>query len=430
MISHDRRFLESLSTATVWLNLGETRRLDQGFGGFEDWRDAHLERVETERHKLDRKIAREEEWIKYGVTARRKRNQGRLRALQDLRRARREQRRAQGGVNLTVASADISGKLVIEATAVTKSYGDTCLVRGFSTRILRGDRVGIVGPNGAGKTTLMRLLTGRLPPDSGAIRLGANLETIVIDQKRDALDPAASLVDTLTGGSGDTVFPGGKPKHVMSYLKDFLFQPEQARTPVGRLSGGERGRLMLALAFLKSSNLLVLDEPTNDFDIETLDLLQETLADYPGTVLLISHDRDFLDRIVTSMIASEGDGTWTEYAGGYSDMLVQRGGKDATPTPAPKTAKPAKPVPSSPAPKRKLSFKEKHALETLPKRIADLETAVARLQKTLADPSLYARDRAAFETASAQLTEAQTALSACEDEWLSLEMLREALDAG
>jgi ATP-binding cassette subfamily F protein uup len=430
MISHDRRFLGSLSTATIWLSFGETRRLDRGFAAFEDWRDELLERAESERHKLDRKIVREEEWIKYGVTARRKRNQGRLRALQELRRTRREQRKTQGSVNFTLASADMSGKLVIEASDVAKSLGDTCLVRSFSTRILRGDRVGIVGPNGVGKTTLMRLLTGRLAPDSGSIRLGANLETIVIDQKRDALDPATSLIDTLTGGRGDTVFPGGKPKHVMSYLKDFLFLPEQARTPVGKLSGGERGRLMLALAFLKSSNLLVLDEPTNDFDIETLDLLQETLADYPGTVLLISHDRDFLDRIVTSVIASDGDGKWTEYAGGYSDMLIQHGGKTAMPKSAPRPAKPAKPAPSSPTPKRKLSFKEKRALETLPKKMADLEATIAQLQKTLADPGLYGRDRPAFETGSTQLTEAQTALSACEDEWLSLEMLREDLDAG
>jgi len=431
MISHDRRFLENLSRATIWLSFGETRRLERGFHAFEEWRDDIMERAENERHKLDRKIVREEHWIKYGVTARRKRNQGRLRALAELRQTRREMRKTQGTINLTVGAADVSGKLVIEAKEISKTLGDAAVVKDFSTRILRGDRIGIIGPNGAGKTTLMRMLTGQLAPDSGTVRLGANLETIVIDQKRDALDPNETLLDTLTGGRGDTVFPGGQPKHVMSYLKDFLFAPEQARTPIGRLSGGERGRLMLAKAFLKTSNLLVLDEPTNDFDIETLDLLQEVLADYAGTVLLISHDRDFLDRVVTSVIASEGKGDWMEYAGGYSDMQAQR--KDA----APKAEKPAKLSTSAPKqssakaalPKRKLSFKEKHALETLPKRMADLEAKIANLQKTLQDPNLYARDRAGFERASAELTKAETALSRLEDEWLELELLREELGA-
>jgi ABC transport system ATP-binding/permease protein len=433
MISHDRRFLENLSGATVWLAFGQTHRLEQGFGAFEEWRDDFLERAEQDRHKLDRKIAREEEWIKYGVTARRKRNQGRLRALQALRQARRDQKKAPGSVALTVGAAEVSGKLVIEATGISKALGGRTVVREFSARILRGDRVGIIGPNGAGKTTLMRMLTGALAPESGAVRLGANLETIVIDQKRDALDPDESLIDTLTGGRGDTVFPGGKPKHVMSYLKDFLFLPEQARTPVGRLSGGERGRLMLATAFLKSSNLLVLDEPTNDFDIETLDLLQEVLADYAGTVLLISHDRDFLDRVVTSVIAFEGDGRWIDYAGGYSDMLAQRGGAPARPAKPVRPGKQAKAAvtgATGPSAKRKLSFKEKHALETLPKRLAGLEEKIAGLQKELADPGLYSRDRTRFETASAALTEAQTALAALEDDWLALELLREELGAG
>ena len=431
IISHDRRFLENLSRATIWLSFGETRRLEKGFHAFEEWRDDLMERAEQERHKLDRKIVREEHWIKYGVTARRKRNQGRLRALAELRQTRREMRKVQGTINLTVGAADVSGKLVIEAKEISKTLGDAMVVKDFSTRILRGDRIGIIGPNGAGKTTLMRMLTGQLAPDSGTVRLGANLETIVIDQKRDSLNPDETLLDTLTGGRGDTVFPGGQPKHVMSYLKDFLFAPEQARTPIGRLSGGERGRLMLAKAFLKTSNLLVLDEPTNDFDIETLDLLQEVLADYPGTVLLISHDRDFLDRVVTSVIASEGKGDWMEYAGGYSDMRAQR--KSASPA-LEKVAKAAiasRTAASAPkSAKRKLSFKEKHALETLPKRMADLEATIATLQKTLADPGLYARDRAAFEKASTDLTEAEIALSKLEDEWLELELLREELGAG
>ncbi len=432
LVSHDRRFLERLSQATVWLDRGATRRLDHGFARFEAWRDEVVEQEERERHKLDRRIVAENGWLRYGVTARRKRNQGRLRALVEMREQRRARRRAVGAVNLVAAEAEISGKLVIEATGVAKSLGGRPIVSGFSTRILRGDRIGIVGPNGAGKTTLLRLLTGALPPDAGAVRLGANIEMASLDQHRRSLDPSLTLAQTLAAGRGDSVMVGGKPKHVVSYMKDYLFTPEQANSPVGDLSGGERGRLMLAGALARSSNLLVLDEPTNDLDLETLDLLQEMLADYPGTVLLVSHDRDFLDRTVTAVIAAAGRGRWIEYAGGYSDMVAQRaaapGGVAA---PRQSRAKPASP-PATPGPeakpKRRLSFKEKHALENLPGRIQALAAEAARLRGLLGDAGLYARDDKAFAEAAAALTATETSLAAAEEEWLRLELLRESLD--
>src|ERR1700722_9279261 len=324
LISHDRRLLERISRATVWLDRGITRVLDQGFAQFEAWRDQVLEQEETERHKLGGKIVMEEDWLRYGVTARRKRNQKRLGDLHALRKKHREQRGALGKVKLEAAEADLSGRLVIVADGISKSYGGRTVVRDFSTRIIRGARIGIVGQNGAGKTTLLNMLTGKLAPDTGEVKLGTNLAEVELDQRRDALDPLQTLSQTLTGGAGDTVTVGGQNRHVVSYMKDFLFGPEQANTPVGVLSGGERGRLTLARAFAKPSNLMVLDEPTNDLDLETLELLQERLADYAGTVLLVSHDRDFLDRVVTSVIATEADGRWVEYAGGYSDMLAQR----------------------------------------------------------------------------------------------------------
>jgi ATP-binding cassette subfamily F protein uup len=432
LISHDRRFLETLSRATVWLDRGRTRRMEQGFGGFEAWRDEVLEQEERDAHKLDRRIVEEEHWVRYGVTARRKRNVRRMGELAAMRRERQEQRRAAGSVKLSVSEGDLSGKLVIEALGIAKSFGEEVIVEDFSTRILRGDRIGLIGPNGAGKTTLLKMLTGVLPPDSGTVRLGANVQMVSLDQGRDSLDPTATLVDTLTGGRGETLTVAGQPKHVMSYMKDFLFQPEQARTPVGVLSGGERGRLTLAVALAKPSNLLVLDEPTNDLDLETLDLLQETLADYPGTVIVVSHDRDFLDRVASAVIVSEGNGRWIEYAGGYSDMVAQRGrgvtakaGQAGVVAPKPK-AQAAAP-PASAAAKRKLSFKEKHALETLPAAMDKLNAEIARIDAALADPGLYARDPRRFDALTASAAKAQADLSAAEEEWLRLEMLREEL---
>ena len=431
VISHDRRFLANLTRATVWLDRGATRRIERGFAAFEAWRDEALAEEETAQHKLDRKIVAEEHWLRYGVTARRKRNVRRLGALQALRQARRDYRASAGSATLAAAEAEASGALVIEADRISKSFGERPIVADFTTRIRRGDRIGIVGPNGTGKTTLIHLLTGALAPNAGTVRLGANLASVTLDQGRESLDPAATVVETLTGGRGDTVAVGGERRHVIGYMKDFLFSPEQARTPLAVLSGGERGRLMLARALAQPSNLLVLDEPTNDLDLETLDVLEEMLGDYAGTILLISHDRDFLDRVVNAVIVPEGNGRWAEYAGGYTDMLAQRGediAREATGRPArprePKAAAAPEPRPG----KRRLSFNEKYALETLPGEIAALQEKIRAAQEKLADPGLYARDRKAFDEISAALVAAQTALAAAEDKWLELEILRETID--
>jgi ABC transport system ATP-binding/permease protein len=319
---------------------------------------------------------------------------------------------------------------VIEAKNISRSYGERKIVDGFSIRVQRGDRIGIVGPNGAGKTTLIEMLTGANPPDSGTLRLGANIEMATLDQHRESLDPKSTLAEALTGGRGDHVMVGGKPKHVVSYMKDFLFGQEQMRTPLEVLSGGERGRLMLARALAKPSNLLVLDEPTNDLDLETLDVLEEMLGDYDGTVILISHDRDFLDRVVTSVIAPEGDGKWIEYAGGYTDMLAQRGAdlkREAVKAAAVEREK-ATAAGSPSAPKRRLNFNEKHALETLPKTIAKLQAEIAKQQRHLDDPDLYKKDRKKFDQASDALTKAQKELQEAEDKWLELEVLREEIE--
>jgi ATP-binding cassette subfamily F protein uup len=441
LISHDRRFLENLSRATVWLDRGQCRRLEQGFAAFEAWRDDVLEQEELEQHKIERKIAREDQWMHGGVTARRKRNVRRVRELRELRQQRREHVKAQGNVRLAAADGQMSGRLVVEAEGLGKGYDAHVLVENFSTRILRGDRVGIIGPNGAGKSTLLKMLTGILAPDTGSVRLGTNLEIVTLDQRRDELRPEWTVADALTGGRGDQVVINGRARHVASYMKDFLFLPEQVRSPVSVLSGGERARLMLARALAKPSNLLVLDEPTNDLDLETLDLLQELLADYPGTLLLVSHDRDFLDRVVTSTIAAEGAGQWTEYPGGYSDMLMQRKASTVTAKGAarPQTAGKAPGAvgtseassvqgESNPAPKRKLTFKDQHALKTLPADIARLEAEVAALGTKLHDPAFYAKDPAGFAAASERLGAAQAELATAEERWLELEMLREALE--
>jgi len=433
LISHDRRFLETLSRATIWLDRGQTRRLDMGFAGFEAWRDEWLAQEELDQHKLDRKIEAEQHWLRYGVTARRKRNVRRLADLQALRRARREHRRAAGKAVISAAQADKSGTLVIEAKKISKAFGERPIVADVSIRILRGDRIGIVGPNGSGKTTLVNLLTGQLAPDAGEVRLGANLAMANLDQGRESLDPNWTLSEALTGGRGDTVAIGGAAKHVVGYMRDFLFAPEQAATPLRVLSGGERGRLTLARALAKPSNVLVLDEPTNDLDLETLDVLEEMLGDYAGTVILISHDRDFLDRIVNGVVAPEGEGRWTEYAGGYTDMLAQRGGDIAgKPVTTRKTAA-GRTRAAAPAPKpgkRRLSFHEKHALEALPKRIASLETIISGLQQRLADPALYTRDRKTFDETSAALVAAQSELAAAEERWLEIAILRDDIEGG
>lgn len=434
LISHDRRFLENVSRSTIWLDRGMTRRIDQGFAHFEEWRDKILEEEERELHKLGRQIVREEHWLRYGVTARRKRNMRRLNELNAMRAEFRNHRKAQGTAVLAASDAKESGKLVIEAKGLNKAYGERVLVKDFSIRVQRGDRIGLVGPNGAGKTTLLSLLTGKLQPDSGTLRLGVNLEMAELDQKREGLNPDDTLAHYLTDGRGENLIVNGEQRHVVSYMKDFLFQPEQARTPIRELSGGERARLMLARVLSRPANLLILDEPTNDLDMETLDLLQELVAGFPGTVILVSHDRDFLDRTVSSVIAPEGDGRWLQYAGGYSDMMAQRKeqalnrrtvraegagraeGKTETEAPVRREEK------------RKLSYKQKFALETLPGKMETLAREIAVLEAKLADPQLYSKDPVLFARTAELLEKKRAENSAMEEEWLELEMLREELE--
>ncbi|MEZ2333395.1 ABC-F family ATP-binding cassette domain-containing protein [Mesorhizobium sp. RCC_202] len=433
LISHDRRFLERVTRATVWLDRGQTRRLDKGFAHFEEWRDQVLEEEEREQHKLGRQIVREEHWLRYGVTARRKRNMRRLGELQTMRQRFRGHRGAEGTATMVASDAAESGRLVIEAKNIEKSFGELTVVKGFSTRIQRGDRVGLVGPNGAGKTTLLKMLTGELAPDAGTVRLGVNLEIATLDQKREAVDPAETLAQYLTDGRGENLVINGEQRHVVSYMKDFLFKPEQARTPVRELSGGERARLILARVLARPANLLVLDEPTNDLDMETLELLQELVAGFAGTVILVSHDRDFLDRTVTSVIAPDGGGRWIEYAGGYSDMLAQRGGSklEDRKSRAKAEAGEAAPKAEQAAPKgpaKKLSFKQKFALDSLPKKIEAVTASISRLENNIADPSFYERDPASFQKTIAALDKERVTLAALEEEWLELEMLREEME--
>ena len=432
LISHDRAFLRELSRATLWIDRGMTRRQERGFTYFEEWRDKVWEEEDQQRHKLDRKIKAEARWAVEGISARRKRNQGRVRNLQDLRAERAAQVRRQGTAAMALDSGPSSGRKVIEADGISKRYDDLVILREFSIRILRGERVAFVGPNGVGKTTLLKMLMGETPPDTGTVTHGTNLVPAVFDQARAQLAPEMTLWDSLTGdpdmrvsGQADQVLVRGQPRHVVGYLKDFLFDERQVRAPVKSLSGGEKARLLLAKLMARESNLLVLDEPTNDLDIETLDLLQELLDDYDGTVLLVSHDRDFLDRVATTTIAMEGDGYATAYAGGWTDYRAQRGADTAPSHPAnierTSGAKPdAKPdAKARPAP-QKLSFKQKHRLEALPGEISRLEAEIAKLEDLLADADLFTREPVKFRKATEALTARQTALSQAEEEWLSL----------
>ncbi|MBO9653953.1 MAG: ABC-F family ATP-binding cassette domain-containing protein [Agrobacterium tumefaciens] len=438
LISHDRRFLEKVSTSTVWLDRGQSRRLNRGFAHFEEWRDKVLEEEELEQHKLGKAIEREEHWMRYGVTARRKRNMRRVGELQAMRAEYRGHKGPQGSVQATVTEGRESGKLVIEADAITKAYGERAIVAPFSLRVHRGDCIGLVGPNGAGKTTLLKMLTGQLEPDSGTVKLGTNLEIATLDQKREDLNPNETLAHYLTDGRGDNLLVNGEVKHVTGYMKDFLFQPEQARTPIRNLSGGERARLILARILARPTNLLILDEPTNDLDIETLDLLQEIVAGFSGTVILVSHDRDFLDRTVTSTIApanpDQPDGRWIEYAGGYSDMMAQRKGAAEEKRKAERQEK-AKAVSSASTPqepakaKGKLSFKQKFALENLPKEMEKAQEEIAKREQRMADPELFAKDQATFNKLAQEMEKLRDKLETMEEEWLELEMLREELES-
>jgi len=427
LISHDRAFLNTLTRATLWIDRGLVRRNEKGFDAFESWRDKLWEEEDIQRHKMDRKIKSEGRWAVEGISARRKRNQGRLRALQDLRAERAAMIRRQGTAAMELASGPKSGRKVIDAIKIDKSYANQAIIKGFSLTIQRGDRVAFVGPNGVGKTTVLKMLMGEVAPDQGEVKQGTNLVPAVFDQTREQLDPERSLWENLTSdptmgvsGKADQVLVRGTPKHVVGYLKEFLFEDAQARAPVRALSGGEKARLLLAKLMARESNLLVLDEPTNDLDIETLDLLQELLDDYDGTVLLVSHDRDFLDRVATTTVAMEGNGKATVYAGGWSDYQAQK----QADTPAPAQSKDKMKIEAK-APQKKeksgLSFTEKHRLEALPSVIERLEGEIAKLETYLAAPDLYAKEPLKFQKATEALVERQSALSAAEEEWLILE---------
>jgi ATP-binding cassette subfamily F protein uup len=432
LISHDRAFLKALTRATLWIDRGQVRRQEKGFEAFEAWRDAVHEEEDFKRHKLNRKIKAEARWAVEGISARRKRNQGRVRALADLRAERAGQTRRAGAAALELDAGPTSGKRVIEARGLCKSYGDRPILRDFDLRVQRGDRVAFVGPNGVGKTTLLKMLLGEVPPDAGSVQLGTNVESAVFDQARVRLDPDATLWDSLAldpllglSGASDQVMVRGAPRHVAGYLKDFLFDDAQLRAPVRSLSGGEKARLLLARIMALPSNLLVLDEPTNDLDVETLDLLQDVLGDYDGTVLLVSHDRDFLDRVATQTVAFEGEGRTGVYPGGWSDYVAQRpshadrdasvgkdpaGRKGAAPSPAGKTQPPAD----------ALSYTERHRLDALPAELDRLGAEIAKLEAFLADPGLFTREPAKFAKASEALLERQARLAEAEEEWLSL----------
>jgi len=427
LISHDRAFLQALTRATLWIDRGEVRRNEKGFDAFEAWRDKTWDEEDIQRHKMDRKIKSEGRWAVEGISARRKRNQGRLRALQDLRAERASLIRRQGAAAMALSSAPKSGRKVIEVRDISKAYGGNIILKNFSLNVARGDRIALVGPNGVGKTTLIKLLMQEEEPDTGAVTHGTNILPAVFDQARAQLDPEASLWENLTNdplmgisGKSDQVLVRGEPKHVVGYLKEFLFEDAQARAPVRSLSGGEKARLLLAKLMARESNLLVLDEPTNDLDVETLDLLQELLDDYEGTILLVSHDRDFLDRVATTTIAMEGSGKATVYAGGWSDYQAQKKAE------APVVEKQAKNKINNNAQKidnkRKsgLSFTESHRLEQLPDEIEKLGAEIGKLEEYLSNPALFSEEPLKFKKASEALAERQTALSAAEEEWLIL----------
>ena len=432
MVSHDRAFLDRVTTRTFWLDRGRLLRNDSDFADFDRWSESVLEAELREAERLDSKLRDETRWLLRGVTARRRRNQGRLRKLETMRAARAALLGGRGGkAKLAVEDGEIRSRLVIEAKDIAKSFVDAdgrerVIVSGFSTRVLRGDRIGLIGANGAGKTTLLRMLTGDLAPDRGSVRLAKNLTQAYFDQHRAVLNREATLWDTLCPAGGDQVMVHGRPRHVRAYLRDFLFDPRQADSPVGSLSGGERNRLLLAKIMATPSELLVLDEPTNDLDMDTLDLLPEMLADYPGTLLLVSHDRDFLDKTVNGTIAMEGDGTAIEYAGGYSDYMAQRRARAAPRAGTPPPERKAAPRTRGAAPRQRLGYKDQRDLELLPERIAALEAEIAELEARLADPTLYLQDRAAFDRATARIAEARAELDAAETRWLELDARREA----
>lgn len=430
VISHDKTFLKRVADNIIWLDRGIVRMLNKGFDAFDDWQEQVYEQEDAERHRLNKKIEAETEWLHKGVTARRKRNQGRLHKLYDLRNERKEQIKKTGSIDLNIDQGEIKTNLIIEAKNISKSFGDKTVVSGFSLRLMRGNKIGIVGANGVGKTTLLKMLTGRLEPDTGFVRRTRNLQEVYFDQHRLALDPKSTLKETLCPDGGDHVFVGGEPKHVYSYLKDFLFEPSQANTPVSVLSGGEKNRLLLARELAKSSNFLVLDEPTNDLDMDTLDLLQEALANYKGTILIVSHDRDFLDNTATSLLYMAGDGSVVEYVDSCTNMLAKIKEKTERMKPAPKPVekKERSGRSASNQPPRP-SYKDKRRLELLPDEISALEEKIRQLENKLSEPDFYARSAADFEKTAADLEESKKLLDDKETEWLELNLRMEEASA-
>ena len=423
LISHDRMFLDHTSKATFWLDRGKMHINNKGFADFENWQEQIINQEIIAQNNLNKKIAEETEWLHKGVTARRRRNMGRLRRLIELRRERREQIKQIGSINLNIDEGDFRSKLVIEAKHICKSFNGRDIVKDFSTRVIRGNKIGIVGPNGAGKTTLIKLLTKRLEPDSGFVRIGKNLEEAYFDQNRITLDPKKTLWQTLCD-KGDHIMVQGHWRHVVAYLKDFLFKPAQAQCPVAALSGGEKNRLMLAKTLAQPSNFLVLDEPTNDLDMDTLDLLQEVLDEYAGTILIVSHDRDFLDRVVSSVIYMKGDGSVYEHAGSYSELLAKLRPETAAASPKAAAKTPAKPA-AEPKQTRRLSYNQQRMLEVLPAEIEQLEKDIAALTAELSDPDLYQNNPERFDAASYELEEKQQQKAAKEEAWLEVSILAE-----
>ncbi len=426
VVSHDRTFLTRLTRACLWLDGGRLRRQDIGFGGFEAWAEQVREDEARAASRLDARLAQELHWLQRGVTARRRRNQGRLARLEELREQRRAMLGQSGPAKLALATDDSRSKMVIEAADVALAYGSRTILSGFSIRIQRGDRIGIVGPNGAGKTSLLRLLTGDLAPDSGRVVRAAGLTGVTIDQQRRLMDPDKRVRDVLADG-GDWVTVRGQRRHVQGYLKEYLFDPGLADARIASFSGGERSRLLLAREFARESSLLVLDEPTNDLDLETLDLLQEVIADYDGTVLIVSHDRDFLDRTTTMAIGLDGSGRAELVAGGYRELERLWAGRPVPRAPGKRAPAPA--APAAPAPRRKLGFREQRDLDTLPDRIADLERAIEELEARLAEPSFHARNRDDAAAAAARLQVLRADLATAEERWLTLAEAAEALAA-
>ena len=444
VVSHDRTFLANVTNSILWLERGRLRQTAQGFAAFDDWCEQVLDEEAREAKRLDSRLRDEARWLLRGVTARRRRNQGRLRKLEQMRAARAALLQDTGRIRAKIDDGEVRSKLVVEARDIAKSFapagGDDSadtrtIVEGFSTRILRGDRIGIIGPNGAGKTTLLKMLIGEIEPDSGHVRVGKALSLAYFDQERSLLDPKATLKSTLCESGGDLVRVGDSVRHVRGYLKDWLFDPREAEARVATLSGGQGNRLMLAKVLATPSDLLILDEPTNDLDMDTLDLLQGLLADYAGTLILVSHDRDFLDKTVSSTIVLEGDGTVREYAGGYADYLVQRrdtpARKSGPAASAPKKAGAATAAgaPAKPRTATRLSYKDRRALDLLPGQIAALEAEIAALETELSDSGLYSADPDRFARAAARLDAARTELSAAEERWLTLEARREEIEA-